>query len=86
MIETRAVLLCPPLPPLRLDRTRQRHAIEISGLTILFRGLVVVAALTLPALGLRLADHGPAPEPGAMQAAAVPIPPPARTAAALPPR
>lgn len=61
MTEVRTVLVCPPMPPLRLDRARNPHALGASGLFILSRGLLVMAALALPVLGLRLAEPGHAP-------------------------
>lgn len=83
MTEARTALVCPSLPPLRLDRPPSPHAVGSSGLVTLSRGLLVMAALALPALGLRLADHGRSPDPRTTQAAAAPISPPAWTAAAL---
>lgn len=83
MIEFRATLACPPLPPLRLDRSRASHRSGPFGLTTLSRGLFVLAALALPVLGLRSADPARPSQPGATQAAAVSVPPPDRMAAVL---
>lgn len=83
MTEFRAARACPLLPAMRIGQAPQRHSVGFLGLDILSRGLLVVAALALPVLGLRLADLGSMPQPGMMQAAAVPVPPPVRTAAAL---
>ena len=82
MTQVRTVLVCPSLPPLRLDRSLSPHAVGPSGLVTLSRGLLVMAALALPAFGLRLADLGRSPDPRTTQAAAVPISPPVWTAAA----
>jgi hypothetical protein len=87
MTESRTILVCPSLPPLRLDRPWAPPLRSRSGLTTLSRGVLVLAALSLPVLGLRLADNVRSPQPGMLQemlqAAVIPVPPPGRMAAVL---
>ncbi|NEU14566.1 hypothetical protein G3T14_20950 [Methylobacterium sp. BTF04] len=83
MTESKAILVCPSLPPLRLDRPWAPHLRSRSGLTTLSRGLLALVALALPVLGLRLADNVRSPQPGMLQAAVIPVPPPGRMAAVL---
>jgi hypothetical protein len=74
------------LPPLQLGRSTGSVVAPRLHWSFLIRGLFVLAALALPALGIRLADPSVQPAgSGAMQVAAVLPSPPVRMAATLSP-
>ncbi|MCJ2033064.1 hypothetical protein [Methylobacterium sp. J-068] len=82
MIPLRPNCTVSDLPPLQLDRPAGSDVALRFHLLFLTRGLLVLAALGLPALGIHLADSAPQPTAAeAMQVAAVLPPSPVRTAA-----